>query len=132
MVLVYIRFCARGKSGIWKICFNLFFSALLGDVLHLGVSQALDPDMPSIGASGAIFGVFGCALYLFPFSQVRFLVGILYYWRVITIQMLWLEIIYIGIEVLFAVIFDREGTGGVANLAHIGGALGGFFKSRAF
>ncbi len=133
MWFLYIfGFAVEGRVGYGKYVFIYFLSALLGDVLHLGLSQALDPNMPSIGASGAIFGIFGCALYLFPFSQIRSLVGIFYYWRVITIQMLWLGIIYIGIEVFFAFVLDREGSGGVANLAHIGGAIGGFFSCMAF
>jgi len=82
------------------------------------------PELYSLGASGAIMGVVGAALSMFPFSKVDFLVGMgFFYWRVYTIDMYWIAIIYFGLDVVEAVAF--AGQDGVGHFAHIGGALAG-------
>ncbi|HEX7070064.1 MAG TPA: rhomboid family intramembrane serine protease, partial [Rhodothermales bacterium] len=87
---------------------------------------ALDPDsvIPNLGASGAISGVLGAYIVLFPRNRVNAL--FLYY--VISIP----AIAAIGIWILFqfingygAVMMSQETAGGVAYGAHIGGFLAG-------
>ena len=85
---------------------------------------SLGSDVPNLGASGAIAGVLGAYLLLFPQQQVRVLMGR----QVIPVPAL---IVIGGWIVLqffsgFASIADTADTGGVAYMAHIGGFIAGF------
>lgn len=78
-----------------------------------------------LGASGAIMGVLGAALYLFPFGQVQFISGFgPASWQLSNWNMISVAIYYVGMDVLF--IFVEGGSSSVAHLAHIAGALAGF------
>ena len=84
------------------------FSAIAGNLLSLTFSSAV-----SVGASGAIFGLFGSLLYF----------G--YYYRVYLGNVLRTQLIpVIMINILFGLV-----TPGIDNAAHIGGLIGGIFIS---
>jgi hypothetical protein len=84
--------------------------------------------IPSIGASGAISGVLGAYIVLFPRSRILTLVPLLFFFftvRLPAILMLgyWFLIQFLsGISTL-----GRANQGGVAWWAHIGGFLLGIF-----
>lgn len=79
--------------------------------------------IPTLGASGAIAGVMGMYLIWFPHNRVRVLV-----FRYVTEMP---AVVVIGVWIMIQVLegvgsFSRLGmTGGVAYLAHVGGALTG-------
>lgn len=92
--------------------------------------------IPSLGASGAIAGVLGGYIWMFPRQRVRVLVGCFF-----TIELsafivigLWIFLqLMNGVGQLSAI--TQSDTGGVAYLAHIGGAFAGllltpFFRKR--
>ncbi|MEP6845115.1 MAG: rhomboid family intramembrane serine protease [Panacibacter sp.] len=74
-------------------------------------------DIPTIGASGAVFGCLAAFGYLFPNDY-------LYVMGLVPVKAKWLVIIYAGIE-LFAT-FNNSAGDNVAHIAHLGGALAGF------
>jgi membrane associated rhomboid family serine protease len=84
-----------------------------------------DPDsvIPTLGASGAISGVLGAYIVLFPGNRVRvFAFGIRYVPAVVAIG-LWAIIQFVS---GYAAIAQTDETiGGVAYLAHIGGFVAG-------
>ena len=86
--------------------------------------------VPNLGASGAIAGVLGAYILLFPKGKVRVLQG----QRVIQVPAL----IAIGMWILLQFfsgigsIADTAQTGGVAYMAHIGGFLAGFALTFLF
>lgn len=87
-------------------------------------------NIPILGASGAIAGVLGSYLLLYPKKRVR----VLMYFRVINLPAL----IVIGLWFLLQ-LFSSIGTfantaqtGGVAYLAHVGGFIAGFILTYIF
>jgi membrane associated rhomboid family serine protease len=107
-----------------------YLAFYLGCGIAASLAQmATDPysTIPSLGASGAIAGVLGCYMRLFPLARVIVLVPILF-------LPLFFEIyafVFIGVWFLMQVL---QGTvdllapaeGGVAWWAHIGGFVAGF------
>ena len=83
-----------------------------------------DSNIPNLGASGAIAGVLGGYLLLFPRSRVNVLMGR----GVIPMPALAVIGLWIVIQLVSGVgsISDRADTGGVAYMAHIGGFIAGF------
>ena len=104
--------------------FLLFY---LGSGLAATVAQvALDPQgvVPNLGASGAISGVLGAYLVLFPRNRVY----AIFFFNIISIP----AVVAIGIWILFqfvngygAIMASQETVGGVAYGAHIGGFVAG-------
>ena len=96
--------------GKTRFAIIYLFSAITGNLLSLVFA---DPNVVSIGASGAIFGLFGSLLYF----------G--YYYRVYLGTVLRTQIVpVILINLLFGIV-----TPGIDNAAHIGGLIGGIFIS---
>jgi membrane associated rhomboid family serine protease len=91
---------------------------------------ALNPasDVPSLGASGAIAGVMGAFLRLFPLARVIVLVPILFLPLFFELHAL----VYVGIWFFLQILqgtaelFTSSTGGGVAWWAHIGGFVAGF------
>ncbi len=111
--------------------FALFYT-LCGIVAAL-TQSALSPnsEIPMIGASGAISGILGAYLLLFPRAKVVvfiFLVGMITVPALLVLGLWFLMQLFSGFSA-------PAGTGGVAFWAHIGGFVAGvvlvpFFKKR--
>ena len=87
---------------------------------------AVDPTsvIPNLGASGAISGVMGAYLVLFPRNRVM----AIFFFRIISIP----AVVAIGVWIVFqffnglgSVMVSQETVGGVAYAAHIGGFVAG-------
>ncbi|WP_300550390.1 rhomboid family intramembrane serine protease [Roseovarius sp.] len=76
--------------------------------------------VPMVGASGAIAGVMGGYLLLFPFARVDILVIFIVFFRIITIPAAILLVLWFATQ-LFSGIGVDAGNGGVAYWAHAGG-----------
>jgi rhomboid family protein len=89
--------------------------------------------IPTIGASGAVAGVLGGYLLLFPRARVVTVVFIIFFFTILELPALLFLGIWILQQGLFAY-FDLAGTGegGVAYFAHIGGFVFGLLLIRAF
>jgi rhomboid family protein len=91
---------------------------------------------PMIGASGAVAGVLGAYLILFPHSRIASLVPILFIFTIIEIPAV-LFLLFWFVSQLYSGLFAIRGGGGsgIAWWAHIGGFLFGiimvfFFRRR--
>lgn len=100
------------------------FCGTVASLSHVFVSSAAGKDLliPSLGASGAISGVLGAYLLLFPRKRVR----VLFSWTVLSVP----AVVAVGIWFVFQLIsglgYLGGGTGGgVAYAAHIGGFVAG-------
>lgn len=91
--------------------------------------------VPMVGASGAVSGILGAYLLLYPRARVMTLITFGWFWRVVPIPALYVLGFWIVVQLVNgALTFNFEG-GGVAWFAHIGGFLAGalligFFKHR--
>jgi membrane associated rhomboid family serine protease len=109
----------------------------LGHVRYLlfylasGVAAALaqvvvnpSSDVPMVGASGAVSGVLGAYLLLFPHAHVTTLIILGFFFRVVRVPALIVLGFWIVLQVLNG-LGSFGARGGVAFFAHIGGFLAG-------
>ncbi len=91
---------------------------------------SIGSDVPNLGASGAIAGVLGAYILLFPKSRVRVLQGS----QVIQVSALIVIGIWIVLQFFSGIgsIVSTVRTGGVAYMAHIGGFVAGFLLTFLF
>ena len=149
----YTIFTAMFLHGGWMHLFgNMLFLWIFGDNVedrfgHLqflgfylltGVAATLaqfaispDSNVPNVGASGAIAGVLGAYILMFPQSRVNVLVGrqVVAMPAVIVLGM-WI-VIQLFSEV-GSIASTEETAGGVAYMAHIGGFAAGFAMALLF
>jgi membrane associated rhomboid family serine protease len=97
---------------------------IAASIAHLVLNAS--STMPTIGASGAIAGVMGAYLYLYPRANVVTLVPIIFFLQVIVVPAPVFLIIWFAMQFFegtFAI--TSQNTGGVAWWAHIGGFAAG-------
>jgi membrane associated rhomboid family serine protease len=90
-------------------------------------------DVPMIGASGAVAGVLGAYLILFPQSRIASLVPILFIFTIIEIPAVVFLLFWFASQ-LYSGFFAVEGGGGsgIAWWAHIGGFIFGILMVSLF
>jgi membrane associated rhomboid family serine protease len=122
------------EDSIGHFKFVIFY--LLCGVAAAAAQVALSPDstVPMIGASGAISGVLGAYLLLFPRARVLVLFPIWIFWRVFYVPAILFLVFWFGVQLLsgLAVINNRDISGGVAFWAHVGGFVAGMFLIPVF
>ncbi len=83
--------------------------------------------VPTIGASGAVAGVLGAYVFLFPTARVRTLLILFVFVQVVSIPAVILLGYWVLIQVLSGITELGSGrTSGIAWFAHIGGFVAGF------
>ncbi len=114
--------------------FVLFY--LLCGVMAVYAHALVEPasQVPMVGASGAVSGVLGAYLLLFPRARVLTLVPLGFFMQVMHVPALIVLGLWIVVQ-LFNGFSSLEQVGGVAWFAHIGGFLSGmllvpFFKKK--
>jgi membrane associated rhomboid family serine protease len=80
--------------------------------------------VPMVGASGAIAGVLGAYLLLYPHANVRVFVWIVIFFRMVNVPAWVLLGLWFGVQ-LASGLMRAPGTPGVAFWAHIGGFVSG-------
>lgn len=111
----------EGSMGHAKFLVFYLICGLTASAAQIGLN--LSSEIPSLGASGAISGVLGAYLVLFPKQRVRVLL-----FRAITTLP---AFVVIGLWIVFQFVNGigqlarTEQTGGVAYAAHVGGFVAG-------
>ena len=102
----------------------------LGIYLMWGVAAGLihilgdaSSGVPAVGASGAISGVLGAYLMIFPRARIQTFLMLGFFWRMMHIQARWFLPFWLVFQNLLPFFIGGFGIagGGVAYLAHIGG-----------
>lgn len=87
---------------------------------------------PMIGASGAVAGVLGAYLILFPHSRIASLVPIFFIFTLVEIPA-FIFLVFWFLSQLYSGLFALQGSaGGIAWWAHIGGFVFGLFIASFF
>jgi membrane associated rhomboid family serine protease len=142
-------------GGWWHLIGNMWFLWVFGshieDVmgaprfllfyLTCGVVSAavqlalsLGSPIPTLGASGAIAGIMGAFLVLYPRVRVTTLIFIIFFVTTVEIPAAFMLIYWFVIQLVSGLFSSGafNDSGGVAWFAHVGGFLAGLFLIRLF
>ena len=115
----------------------VFFYLICGIVATFGhIVMASNSKLPVIGASGAISGVLGAYLLLYPRAKVLVLIPLFYIWRVAKVPAMWFLLFWIILQFIYGTtsraLMNESSQGGVAWFAHIAGFFAGILFLRLF
>jgi len=115
----------------------IIFYLLCGIAASFGhILFAWNSMIPTIGASGAISGVLGAYLLLFPRARILTLLPLFVIWRIVTIDARWFLLFWIFYQILNGSVsfsMTQQGSmGGVAWFAHIAGFFAGMLLLMVF
>jgi membrane associated rhomboid family serine protease len=119
------------EDTLGHLRFTAFY--LLAGVAAALAQTAVSPAsrIPMVGASGAVSGVLGAYLFLFPYARILTLLVFGFFVRVVYVPAIVVLGFWIVVQFLNSVFTlgvsaaDRGETGGTAWFAHIGGFLAG-------
>jgi membrane associated rhomboid family serine protease len=113
------------EDRIGRLKFLVFY--LLSGLAAAAAQIWTDPvsKIPMVGASGAISGVLGAYLFLFPHARVLTLIPLGFFYRLVEVPALIVLGFWIIVQVLNGVGTLGVQVGGVAWFAHIGGFVAG-------
>ena len=119
------------EDSMGRLRFAVFY--LLTGLVAIGTQILLDPGspVPTVGASGAIAGVMGAYIVLYPRARVSTLFFFFLFIRVIPLPA-WVILGYWFLIQLFSQTAGPGAGGGVAYAAHIGGFIAGVALIRVF
>jgi membrane associated rhomboid family serine protease len=124
----------EGRLGHLKYAFLYLAAGVVGSMAQTFTLGLLSPETPCIGASGAIMGLMGSYLYIFPYTPIEILIlwGNPFLPRVTFFDMHARILIglFVGKDVLEGIF--TLGADGVGHLAHLGGAAAGYLLTLAF
>jgi membrane associated rhomboid family serine protease len=122
------------EDSMGPVLFLLFYvlAGLAADAAHIVTD--VDSTVATLGASGAVSGVLGGYLLLFPRARVVTVIFIIFFFTILelpAILFLGLWIVQQAVLAYFDLLQPTEG-GGVAYFAHIGGFVCGLLLIRVF
>ena len=124
------------EDSMGRFRFLLFY--LICGLAAACAQVAVNPasPVPMVGASGAISGVLGGYLVLFPRAQVRLLLVLFIFIQIVRVPAFIVLLLWFAYQVLISLpelmAVDPDVSSGVAVFAHIGGFLAGLVLVRLF
>lgn len=123
------------EDSMGRVRFSVFY--VLCGLAAAATQVALQPSspVPMVGASGAISGVLGAYLVLYPRVRVKVLVVIPFFVTIISVPAYAMLLWWIGLQVIAGLpqLFTAQvRAGGVAVFAHIGGFFAGLVLVKLF
>ena len=123
------------EDALGHLPFVLFYvlCGIAASLTHILLNAT--SDIPVIGASGAISGVLGAYLILYPRARVLAAIPIFFFIRIVRVPASFFLIIWIAFQVLQGLPSlggDAAQAGSVAWFAHIGGFLAGILLLPLF
>ena len=114
----------EGRLGPAKFLLLYFLTGAFGDIVQNFILGAAHPHEWNLGASGAIMGVAGAYLYMFPFATIRVLWSYNIRFHVSDWSAQWVILYFLAFDIIDGVLY--QGLDGVAHLVHISAAVLGF------
>ena len=121
----------EGSMGAMRFLAFYLVCGLVAAASHIAINPT--SAVPTVGASGAISGILGGYLVLFPHARIRMYFPPIFFFSIpaVLVLLFWFgEQLLAGLPQLSAV--DRNVMGGVAVWAHVGGFLAGALLVRMF
>jgi membrane associated rhomboid family serine protease len=123
------------EDSMGPVRFLIFY--LLAGIAALALQTAISPDavVPTLGASGAIAGVLGGYIVLYPRARVLTLIFLIIFFTFIELPAVLFLFIWFAQQAVFGAIdltTPAGGGGGVAYFAHVGGFAFGLLAVRLF
>ena len=123
------------EDSMGPVRFLIFY--LLGGIAALALQTAIDPNSttPTLGASGAIAGVLGGYILIYPRARVLTLIFLIIFFTFIEIPAYFFLFIWFAQQAVFGAIDltnPNGGGGGVAYFAHVGGFAFGLLAIKLF
>jgi membrane associated rhomboid family serine protease len=124
------------EDSMGRMRFIVFY--LLCGLAAAGLHVVLDPAsaIPTVGASGAISGVMGAYLVLYPRVRVNMLFIIIIFIRIIPLPawvvLIWWFVLQVFMGLPQLTQANANATGGVAVWAHVGGFIAGVVLVKLF
>ncbi len=124
------------EDSMGRLRFLLFY--LLCGIVAAFAQVAINPGspVPMVGASGAISGVLGGYLVLYPRVHVRVLFIIFIFIQIVRVPAYLVLLLWIGYQVVLGIPMltglDAEVSSGIAVFAHIGGFAAGVVLVKLF
>jgi membrane associated rhomboid family serine protease len=122
--------------GPWRFLAFYLLTGTWATILMVVVQ--FDSCVPAIGASGAIFGLMGAYLLLYPGGRIRTLILIVFVPIFPRIRAIWIVLYFVGTQIVPAVqILLRRADYNIGYWAHLGGFLSAvlvllFLRPEAF
>lgn len=128
MLFLYI-FGDNIEDSIGHVRFLLFYllCGLAGALVH--IMLGIHSTTPMVGASGAISGIMGAYILLYPRARVLTLV-FFFFITIVEIPAYWFLAIWFVFQFMGGLNSMGSGPGGVAFWAHVGGFLAGMMLIR--
>ncbi len=123
------------EDSMGPVRFTIFY--LLGGIAALALQTLVSPDSttPTLGASGAIAGVLGGYIVIYPRARVLTLVFLFIFFTFIELPAYFFLFIWFAQQAIFGAIGltnPTGGEGGVAYFAHVGGFAFGLLAIKLF
>lgn len=119
------------RMGHFRFILFYFLAGIAASVAQIAVGPF--STIPLIGASGAISGILGAYLLLFPKAKVLTLVPLVVYLRVIRLPAFVVLGFWIVLQIVNGFVsLSYTAQGGVAFFAHIGGFIAGLALIKPF
>jgi membrane associated rhomboid family serine protease len=123
------------EDSMGPVRFVIFY--LLAGIAALALQTAIGPDsaVPTLGASGAIAGVLGGYIVLYPRARVLTLIFLIIFFTFFELPAVLFLFIWFAQQAVFGAVGLTNPTGnggGVACFAHVGGFVFGLLAIRLF
>jgi hypothetical protein len=129
-------FGSRVEDTLGSVKYLVYYllCGIVAAVVHLALN--LGSSIPTLGASGAIAGVMGGFMLLYPRARIVTLIFIVFFITTLEVPAVLLLLYWFAIQVFSGLFsFGRMSltdAGGVAWFAHVGGFLAGMFLLSVF
>ncbi len=120
------------RMGRGRFLVFYLLTGVAASLLHIAVNP--DSTMPAIGASGAISGVMGAYMFLFPRARIIFLIPLLFIPYFVEISAFFYLALWFWGQFISGTASSvmAQNAGGIAFWAHVGGFVAGALLYRFF